>query len=198
MLALRTMFAPSERTEGMPPLRPGFLCSEFLGFSATRFAIAPDLLDRLACSRATCPGPGHLRRLAELTSPRTGVPPPMLLQLFGSALFSRLARAYPAFLVGIRSTVDLISRYDLHIGAELKKLDEGLRPPHLALGRSTVRSVEVVYESPHGLVDLAEGLLRGCVAHFDEPFAVERTNGVRGTAGRVTFRLSQVGEARDR
>lgn len=119
----------------------------------------------------------------------------MLLQLFGSALFSRMARAYPAFLVGIRSTVDLISRYDLHIGAELKKLDDGLRPPHLALGRSTTRSVEVVYESPHGLVDLAEGLLKGCVAHFDEPLDVERANGVRGTAGRATFRLT---EARER
>jgi hypothetical protein len=189
------MFAPAERLGVMPPLRPGFLCAEFLEFSATRFGTSADVLDRLSCSRATCPGPGHLRRLAELAAPRTGVPSPMLLQLFGTALFERMARAYPAFLVGIRSTVDLIARYDLHIGAELKKLDEGLRPPRLGLGRTTARSVEVVYASPHGLVDLAEGLLRGCVAHFDEPFAVERANGARTGAGRATFRLrSPAGE----
>jgi hypothetical protein len=111
------------------------------------------------------------------------------MQLFGTALFERMARAYRAFLVGLRSTVELVSRYDLHIGAELKKLDDGLRPPRLGLGRTTARSVEVVYESPHGLVDLAEGLLRGSVAHFDEPLAVERANGARTSAGRATFRL---------
>jgi hypothetical protein len=52
------MFAAPERLEDMPALRPGFLCSKFLEFSATRFGTSADVLDRLACSRASCPGPG--------------------------------------------------------------------------------------------------------------------------------------------
>lgn len=179
------MFARDERL----PVMRGMLCEEFLDFAGGSAGSLAGALPVGHCERATCPGPGHLRKWADLMSPRTGVPAPDLLRLFGAALFGRLVRSYPAFFVGIESTVDLLGRYEAHVVAEVRKLDGTAQPPELTLVRREGRPVEVIYRSTQGLADLAEGLLRGSIAHFGEPFRIERIGAKERTL--ALFRLAE-------
>jgi hypothetical protein len=165
----------------------GLLCSEFLGFTLNRFDAPLEAAAGRACEGTTCPGPAHLHVLAGELARECGVPPALLLQIFGEALLPRLARGYPAFFVGVESTLDLIDRFDVLVTAEIGKLDGSARPPTLTLRRRLTGPTEVVYRSPHGLGDLVEGLLRGSIAHFRDPLEVKRGTG-QGRES-VTFAL---------
>jgi hypothetical protein len=118
---------------------------------------------------------------------RAGLPLPLLLELFGAWLFDRLARAFPAFLVGIGSTFDLVARYETHLAADLRLLHPDASPPQLTVVRRTTE-MEVVYRSAAGLADLACGLLRGSVGWFDEALDVRRAGDSSSTTHAV-FRL---------
>jgi len=167
----------------------GFLCSEFLDFVGGRCGVTPDILGVPACSWDTCPGPDHVRTWADLVATESGVPASALLCRFGAALFGRLIRGYPAFFVGIDSTCELMALYETQIGAEVRKLDDAARPPYLMLRRPDGEPAEVVYRSQRGLADLAEGLLRGSIAHFGEPLDVERSRAASDGATQAVFRL---------
>jgi hypothetical protein len=179
----RTLFAPKERPRGMR----GLLCAEFLDFAGSRFGTVPGPEAEPSCDPATCPGPGHVQAWADLVAHGSGIPAERLLELFGTALFGRLVRGYPSFLVGIESTLDLVARYDSLVVAEVRKLDAAAKPPELGLVRTTSCAAEVTYRSSQGLADLAEGLLRGSIAHFGEALDVER--GPAQDATCVAFRL---------
>jgi uncharacterized delta-60 repeat protein len=49
--------------------------------------------------------------------------------------------------------------------------------------------VEVLYSSPRPLADLADGLIRGCVAHFEDPIRIERLDDPAMPGRTVTFTL---------
>ena len=164
-----------------------FLCAEFLDFSAGLYTTPTEPLP--ACDPASCPGPDHLRHWADVVAGRTGVEAAALLRRFGTALFGRFIRRYPAFLVGIDSTLDLVSRYEGHIAAEVQKLNDAARLPYIGLRRRDGEPAEVIYRSPRGLADLAEGLLLGSVAHFGESFEIERGATAAGGSENAVFRL---------
>jgi hypothetical protein len=149
-----------------------FLCTEFLDYLARetrRSGIAADLP---ACGPGLCTGVGHVQALADAAAARTGTPPGKLLRQFGATLFAPLVRRYPAFFVGIESTIDLLRLFDAHIAAEVEKLAPGVRLPTVAVVGRVGRAVEVLYRYPDGLADLAEGLLHGSLQHFSEPLTV--------------------------
>src|SRR5262245_29647100 len=171
----------------------GLLCTEFLEFAGVRFGPGAEQAGGAPCDRASCPGPQHVRTRAEGVAGRTGVPAPLLLELFGMALFARLVRGYPAFFVGIESTLDLVARFETHVVAEVGQLDAAARLPVLAIVRRPRRSPEVSYRSPHGLADLAQGLLRGSVAHFGESLEISRHDRGRGASFRVHARRTAKG-----
>ncbi len=162
-----------------------FLCTEFLDFSAARFAD----LDVTPCVPATCPGPGHARTLATAIGRRTGVPPALLLQLFGSALFDRLTRDHPAVFAGIDSTLDLVARFDERVVTTVTAIDHTVAMPRVRLVRDPGGPVEIVYQSREGLADVAEGMLRGSLIHFREPLELRR-RAETPAAGIVVFALS--------
>jgi hypothetical protein len=126
---------------------------------------------------------------ADLVAQRCGLPPETLVRQFGVALFGRLIRGYPAFLVGIDSTLDLVGRYEAQIAAEVRKLNDAARLPQISLRRYDGEPVEVIYHSTRGLADLAEGLLLGSIAYFGESYGVERRDGAEDAPDHAVFRL---------
>lgn len=153
------------------------LCAEFLEFAALELRRSGGRHALPICEPSACRGLGHLQDLADAVADEAGVAAADLLRGFGTALFPALVRRYPAFFVGIGSTVELVSRFDAHVGAEAAKLAPGLRLPSLRVVGQKGRALEIAYRSADGLTDLAEGLLRGSVRHFTEPLAVDRRDG---------------------
>jgi heme-NO-binding protein len=169
----------------------GFLCAELLGFLESRFGITPGGVDRPRCARDTCPDVRHVREWAKIAAPEIGLPPGELLRLFGVALFPRLVRAFPAFLVGVESTADLAARFDTHVAAELRKLDPRVELPRLRVRFGATEAAELRYESDAGLAELAWGLLRGSAIHFEEEIEVVRCDAPGDPGGVATFLLCQ-------
>ena len=124
------------------------LCAELLDFVGHRFPAAYARAEVPPCDPPTCLGSGHVRVCAEALARHPEVPASLLLQRFGKALFGRLVHGYPAFLVGIDSTIELLARYETHVVAEVAKLAPSLPLPSLDLVRRPGRAVEVVYRSP--------------------------------------------------
>jgi len=168
---------------------PSPLCAEFLEFAALDLRRAGATVPLPACEAGSCSGLGHLQDLADAVAGRNGGDAGDLLKRFGTALFPSLARRYPAFLVGIRSTPDLVARFDVLVVAEVAKLAPDLRLPSLAVVARRGRGIEVAYRSPDGLADLAEGLLRGSVRHFGERLVVGRRDGPERGASETAFAL---------
>jgi hypothetical protein len=166
-----------------------FLCAEFLDFAGSLYGTSLEALGEPACDPESCPGPDHLRAWAERVALQSGIPSATLLCRFGAALFGRLIRGYPAFLVGIESTLDLVGRYDGQILTEIRKLNDGARLPHISLRRREGEPPEVIYHSSRGLADLAEGLLLGSIAYFGEPFALERRATAEDGPDHAVFRI---------
>jgi Haem-NO-binding len=166
-----------------------FLCAEFLDFAGCRYGISVEVLGFPVCRQESCPGPDHVREWADRVGRQTGVPAGLLLRSFGVTLFGRLIRGYPAFLVGIESTVDLVARYEANIVAEVRKLNDAVRLPHISIRRLEGEPAEVIYRSTRGLADLAEGLLLGSVAHFGDAFEIERRETAGNGSEQAVFRL---------
>jgi hypothetical protein len=150
-----------------------FLCAEFLDFAASQLGRSGDPSTLPSCDPVRCSGLGHLKVLAEAAGARCGEPAALLLRRFGSALFGPLVRRYPAFLLGMDSTVELVARFDAHVAGEIAKLAPGVQLPQLAVVRRRGHAVEITCRSRDGLADLVEGLLAGSVRHFAEPLLVE-------------------------
>lgn len=167
------------------------LCAEFLEFAALDLRRAGGARGALpACDPTSCSGLGHLQGLADAVAAGSGRDAGDLLRRFGTALFPSLVRRYPAFLVGIASTPELVARFDAHVGAEVAKLAPGIRLPTLAVVARKGRTLDVAFRSPDGLADLAEGLLRGSVRHFGERLTIDRRDRPgRGAAGETAFAL---------
>ena len=179
------MFASAERLPGMR----SFLCADFLDFAASQLWRSAELRDLPACDAGRCPGLGHVQLLADAVAARTDQSAAQLLRGFGSALFTPLVRRYPAFVVGLHATVDLVACFDAHVAAEVDKLAPGICLPHVSVVARNGPLVEIAYHSRDGLADLAEGLLCGSVRHFAEPLVVEARAVARGSGGAMTFLL---------
>ena len=52
----------------------------------------------------------------------------------------------------------------------------------------------MLVRSPRGLADLAEGLIRGCAAHYREPIELEREDLSAGRGQNVRFYIHRVAQ----
>lgn len=166
-----------------------FLCTDLVDFAASELGRSPAAHALPTCDPGLCPGLGHLQEIADAIAGHTGRPAADLLRRFGSAVFVPLLHRYPAFVVGIHSTLDLVTRFDRQVAAEVEKLVPRLHVPRLAVTARSGRVVEIAYRSGDGLADLATGLLQGSIRHFAEPLAVEVRAPWDGTTGTATLVL---------
>ncbi len=160
----------------------GMVFTEFLEMVETRFS--PDMADAIL-EEANPPNGGaytavgyydHAEMVALLLAlaRQTGQPIPDLLQAFGQHLFGRFLTAYPMLFEEPRDAFALLASVDNYIHVEVRKLYPAAQLPHFnVLERSDARLV-LEYRSPRGLADLAHGLIRGAIAHYGRPLALNR------------------------
>lgn len=107
-------------------------------------------------------------------SQKTGMSVRDVLLMVGQHLFGRFAKGYPGFMVGQTDAFDFLAGIESVIHTEVLKLYPDAQLPRFTVEERTPQRLVLLYESPRHFEDLAEGLMRGCMAYFNEQAGMER------------------------
>jgi hypothetical protein len=88
------------------------------------------------------------------------------------------------------TAVDLLARINTHVHDEVRRLHPDAEFPHFDVERPPTGGLALVYRSRRGLADLAEGLIRGCIAHFGDQVSLERHDSPGDAEHQARFVLS--------
>jgi hypothetical protein len=89
---------------------------------------------------------------------------------------------------GIDDALDFLERVDKVIHVEVLKLYPDAMLPRFDTTRDGHR-LQMIYRSPRGMEDLAEGLIKGCLGHFAQELRMERH---KRTDGSTEFNLERM------
>ena len=115
-------------------------------------------------------------RLVATLSEETGVPPNKLLQNCGEYLFCVFVNKYPQYFKERKSVFEFLSAIEMKIYGEVKKIYTDASPPHFQCNRESPNTLTIIYKSSRPLADLAEGIIRGCIAYHNENIDVKRVD----------------------
>ena len=156
----------------------GILFTEFLRF--VDHELGPEIAERLMAEghgdylTLETYDPNRMQALIGRTAALVDTPPGELLCRFGMQLFGRFASLYPVFFSDVDSALGFIAGIETLVHRELHKLYGDVEFPVLICCQPAPGRLEMTYRSRRHLADLAEGLVRGCIAHFGDPIEVRR------------------------
>ncbi len=181
----------------------GVVFTEFLEMVEDRFS--PEMADQIVV-RAELPSGGvyttvgtydhrEMIQLVSCLSEETGISPAELVRSFGMHLFGRFHTMFPKYFEGVTSSFDFLQRVDHYVHIEVGKLYPDAELPSFDCDTSQPGCLRLTYRSSRPFAALAEGLIRGCVAHYGEAvdIAMEDLSDGAGTAAR--FLLTKTGAA---
>ena len=134
---------------------------------------------------------GEMVALVGALSERTGTPVPTLIRAFGEFLFERFHVHHGDFFHGIDDSLDFLERIEDVIHVQVRKLYPNAELPRFEIERPDPDHLRMLYRSDRHMGDLAEGLIRQCIAHYGTPVVIERHN-LDDKGGLVRFELSRV------
>ena len=149
----------------------GVVLSEFVQFAETRYAVPPP---SGAYNAVKTYDFDELLGLVDAAAAGAEGGRSEVLRTFGFQLFGRFAALYPIFFFDAESALDLLGGINSYVHDEVQKLYPDAQFPHFDVAREASDRLTLVYRSARPLADLAEGMIRGCVAHFGRPVTVER------------------------
>lgn len=178
----------------------GVVFTEFLEMVESRFSA--DMVDDII-DDADLPSGGaytavgtyphdEMVALVVALSQRSGAAVRDLLLAFGEHLFGRFVVGYPAFFSGTSDAFTFLAGIEDIIHSEVRKLYPDAELPRFDVERHTDRELVLLYQSGRHFEDLAEGLMRGCIAHFGGGIAISRTGVGEGDARSERFVLTRV------
>lgn len=177
----------------------GVVFTEFLEMVEARFSA--DLVDDVI-DAANLPSGGvytavgtypheEIVALVLALSQQTGLSVRDLLLAFGERLFGRFVQGYPAFFVGVTDAFQFLAGIEDIIHAEVLKLYPDAELPRFIIEHHDTTKLQLLYHSGRHFEDLAEGLMRGCVAHFGGEINISRESIGEGDARRERFMLTR-------
>ena len=104
----------------------------------------------------------------------TNIPVPQLLTEFGEYLFGVFAQKFPSFFPGIKSTTEFLALVQSYVHLEVRKFYADAELPTFLCSSPQPDVFIMKYQSVRNLPDFAEGLILGCMKHFQEEFSIER------------------------
>lgn len=136
----------------------------------------------------------EMLQLVHQLSLATGIAAPDLVRAFGQHLFGRFVASYPQLFAGVESAFRFLERVEGIVHVEVRKLYPDAELPSFECSRAGADVLTMIYRSQRPFADLAEGLIRGCIAHFAEDIDVLRENPADGGRGcGVRFALTKRG-----
>lgn len=178
----------------------GMVFTEFLEMVEQRWS--PALAEQLLTDVAPASG-GHytavgyypteeLVGLVDALTVHSQLPASTLIHAFGEFLFGRFLQLHPTLFAKGSDCFSLLASVDNHIHREVRKLYPEAELPTFCVREHSPQRLLLEYHSVRPLADLAEGLIRACVAHYREPVQLRRTDlsPPHGQAGAL-FELSR-------
>lgn len=183
----------------------GIVFREFIAMVENRYSI--ETADRIITASNLTSGGAYTsvgtyphQEMVDLVtqlSAETNTPVADLLHHFGQYLFQRFSVIHPEFIKTQASAFELLRRLDGHVHVEVRKLYIDAELPSFDYEQIGDDEMLFVYRSRRKLADFAHGLIEGCVTHFGEPMAIERTDLLEDETGAHTrFVLKRIRDGR--
>ena len=111
--------------------------------------------------------------LVENVSKEVDIPVGQLFQLYGQHFFHILVESYPRFFEGIPTAFDFLKSIENHIHVEVLKLYPDAELPHFEIQDVNLDQLEMTYYSNRKLYKFAQGLIEGCLTHYNEKASLD-------------------------
>ena len=130
--------------------------------------------------------------LIQNLSKQTGVPVPALVKAFGHFLFGRFVVLYPTFFSSTPDIFDFLESIENYIHVEVHKLYPDAQLPTFETHREGTQKLIMIYRSPHPFATLAEGLLEGCLTHYQIKAQVDMVDCSAGKGTHAEFHITRM------
>lgn len=177
----------------------GIIFTEFLEMVEEKFS--PDVADKIieasnlsTGGAYTSVGTYHHSELIEMVghlSEESDIDVVPLVQAFGEHLFGRFVELYPEFFEGVDSCFSFLSLIENHVHVEVRKLYPDAELPTFATEQLEPKTLEMVYQSARPFAPVAEGLIKGCIAHYQEDIHLTTEDLSGGANTKVRFVLEK-------
>lgn len=131
-------------------------------------------------------------QLVRSLSARTDIEVGDLIRTFGAHLFGRFSILYPDFFSDGAEVFDFLESVETYIHQEVKKLYPDAQLPTFETQRENDDTLIMHYRSRHPFATLAEGLLKGCIDHFQINANITMTDQSGGAGTAAEFRIVKV------
>jgi len=175
----------------------GIIFREFINMVEVRFGdkVADTIITQAHLTNNgafTSVGTYHHRDLVQLLtqlSKATNIAPPHLLQEFGKYVFQVFLKRYPHMFNGIKDGFTFLSLTENTIHTEVLKLYPEAELPSIDVVRDK-HALKLLYHSRRQLPDFAEGLIIGCMNHFEEAVLIDKQM-IESDGSKVLFILTR-------
>ncbi len=133
---------------------------------------------------------GEMISLLSALGRHTGLGNQELLRIFGEHLFGRFAGLYPEFFGATDNALIFLSKVDDYIHVEIRKLYPDAELPEFDCDGPHEGVLRMTYRSERPFAALAEGLIRGCIAHYGQTVDMDIEDLSDGRQTSVRFVLS--------
>ena len=177
----------------------GVVFTEFLEMIENKFS--PEMVDRIIDQADLRSGGvytavgtydhGEMIELVSHLSSETGIAPADLMCSFGMYLFQRFYTMFPIYFDRVSSSFEFLQRIEGYIHVEVRKLYPEAELPSFDCETPRPGSLHLTYRSVRPFAMLAEGLIRGCVAHYGETVDIEVEDLSHGAGTAAQFLLTR-------
>lgn len=106
-------------------------------------------------------------RMTSNLSEAVDIPVGTLLEVFGKHLFGRFSARYPTFFEEVTGPFEFLKHIDNYIHVEVRKLYPDAELPRFYHEQKSDNELTMYYLSSRHFEDLAVGLIKGCLVHFN-------------------------------
>ena len=106
---------------------------------------------------------------------RTGVPAPDLVKGFGGHLLQRFEQAHARMFDRHDNFFDFVASIHDQIHVEVRKLYDNVALPSFTVLSREGWVMRLLYQSPRAMEQLAQGLLEGAAAHYQEACRISQS-----------------------